>query len=154
AEPALAPQLLWCGLAAMGSLLLLSVTNHITQNIASVPLLWIVPLSIYLLTFILAFDAPRWYRRTLVLSLAAPALAGMSWTLANPKLAYDLWLQIGVFCVGLLIACMFCHGELARQKPAARYLTRYYLMIAVGGAVGSVLVGIVAPLLLPAHFEL
>src|SRR5438552_1925970 len=152
--PAVARQVLWCTLAATGSLLLLSVSNHITQNIAAVPLLWIVPLSIYLLSFILCFDAPRWYRRDIFLPMAAAALGVMAWTLASPKLTHDLELQIGVFCVGLFIACMFCHGELAQLKPAPRYLTRFYLMISLGGAIGSALVGIVAPLVLNAHFEL
>ncbi len=78
----------------------------------------------------------------------------MGWTVADPKLTHELALQIGVFCAGLFIACMFCHGELVRLKPAPRYLTRFYLMISLGGAVGAVLVGIVAPLVLPAHFEL
>ena len=67
---------------------------------------------------------------------------------------HELELQLGVFCVGLFIACMFCHGELARLKPAPRYLTRFYLMVSLGGAIGAALVGIVAPLVLPAHFEL
>ena len=78
----------------------------------------------------------------------------MGWTQADPKLTHELVLQIGVFCAGLFIACMFCHGELVRLKPAPSYLTRFYLMISLGGAVGAVLVGIVAPLVLPAHFEL
>src|SRR5437762_6301626 len=152
--PTTARQVLWCALAATGSLLLLSVSNHITQNIAAVPLLWIVPLSIYLLTFILCFDAPHWYRRDIFLSMAAAALGVMAWTLADDRLTHDLELQIGVFCVGLFIACMFCHGELARLKPAPGCLTRFYLMISLGGAVGSALVGIVAPLVLHAYFEL
>jgi hypothetical protein len=152
--PTPARQVLWCALAATGSLLLLSVSNHITQNIAAVPLLWIVPLSIYLLTFIICFDAPRWYQRDVFLPMAAAALGVMAWTLADPKLTHDLEIQIGVFCVGLFIACMFCHGELTRLKPAPIYLTRFYLMISLGGAIGSALVGIVAPLVLNAHFEL
>ena len=152
--PTVLRQLLWCALAATGSLLLLSVSNHITQNVAAVPLLWIAPLSLYLLTFILCFDAPRWYRRELFLSMAAAALGVMAWTLADPKLTHELAMQLGVFCAGLFIACMLCHGELARLKPAPRYLTRFYLMISLGGAIGAALVGIVAPLVLPAYFEL
>jgi len=154
APPTPARQLLWCALAATGSLLLLGVSNHITQNVASVPLLWIAPLAIYLLTFILCFDATGWYQRPTFLALLAAGLGVMAWTLADPDLAHELALQIGVFCAGLFLACMFCHGELARLKPAPRYLTRFYLMISLGGAGGSVLVGIVAPLVLPAHFEL
>jgi SAM-dependent methyltransferase len=86
--------------------------------------------------------------------MLAAALGVMAWTLADHELAHKLELQIGVFCVGLFLACMFCHGELARLKPAPRYLTRFYLMVSAGGAVGSALVGLVAPLVLPAYFEL
>jgi SAM-dependent methyltransferase len=154
APPEFGRQLLWVALAATGSYLLLAVSNHICQNIASIPLLWIVPLSIYLLTFILCFDSTRWYRRQIFLAMLAAALGVMAWTLADPKFVHQLELQIGVFCVGLFIACMFCHGELARLKPAPRYLTRFYLMVSLGGALGSALVGIVAPLVLPAYFEL
>lgn len=152
--PALSRQLLWCTLSGIASVLLLAVSNHITQNIASVPLLWILPLALYLLTFILCFDAAGWYRREVFLPMLAAALGVMAWTLADPKLTHELEIQIGVFSGGLFIACMFCHGELARLKPSPRYLTRFYLMISVGGAFGSILVGIVAPLLLPAYFEL
>ncbi len=154
APPSAARQLLWGALAATGSLLLLAVTNHVTQDIASVPLLWIAPLAIYLLTFILCFDAAGWYRPGLMRVLAAVALGAMAYTLADQKLEHRLGLQLGVFGAGLFLACMFCHGELARLKPAPRDLTRFYLMLSLGGAVGSVLVGIVAPLVLPAYFEL
>jgi len=152
--PALARQVLWVALAATGSLLLLAVTNHITENIAAVPLLWIVPLSIYLLTFILCFDSSRWYRRGFFLVLAATMLGAMAWTLADERVTHELALQFGVFCAGLFAACMFCHGELARLKPSPRYLTRFYLLVALGGAIGSTLVGIVAPMVLQASFEL
>ena len=154
APPAGTRQLLWAALAATGSFLLLAVTNHLCQNISSIPLLWVVPLSIYLLTFILCFDGRGWYRPELFASMLAAALGVMAWTLADRSLTHKLELQIGVFCVGLFIACMFCHGELARLKPAPRYLTRFYLMVSAGGAVGSALVGLVAPLVLPAYFEL
>ena len=153
-KPAVARQALWVALAATGSFLLLAVTNHICENISSIPLLWIVPLSIYLLTFILCFDSSRWYRRDLIAATLAAALGVMGWTLASRGLTHRLELQIAVFCIGLFIACMFCHGELARLKPSARYLTRFYLMVSAGGALGSTLVGIVAPLVLPAYFEL
>ncbi len=152
--PSVGDQLTWCALAATGSVLLLAVSNHITQNIAAVPLLWIVPLAIYLLTFILAFDTTGWYRRPLVLPAVAAGLGVMGWTLADRRLVHVLELQLPVFCIGLFLACMFCHGELARLKPAPRYLTRFYLMVSVGGAVGSIVVGILAPLFLPAYFEL
>jgi hypothetical protein len=152
--PAPARQVLWCALAATASVLLLAVTNHITQNIAAVPLLWLLPLTLYLLTFILCFDGRGWYKRDWILAMLAAALGVMAWTFADTNLTHDLPLNIGVFSVGLFLACMFCHGELVRQRPAPAYLTRFYLMISLGGAIGAALVGIVAPLVLPADFEL
>jgi SAM-dependent methyltransferase len=152
--PGIGRHLLWASLAAIGSVLLLSVTTHITENIAAVPLLWIVPLSIYLITFILCFESSRWYPRSLLLPLAAVALSTMSWAIADPRVTHALALQLGVTCIGLLLACMFCHGELARLRPAPHHLTRFYLMVSLGGALGAFLVGIVVPVVLPAHFEL
>ena len=153
-RPAITRQLLWCALAATSSALLLAVTGHITQNIAAVPLLWIVPLSLYLISFILCFDGMGWYRREVFLAMLAAALGVMGWTLADPRLTHQLALQLDVFCAGFFLACMFCHGELVTCKPAPHYLTRFYLMIALGGAVGSVAVGIVAPLVFSANFDL
>ncbi len=98
--PSLPRSLLWCSLAATGSVLLLSVTNHITQNIAAVPLLWIVPLTIYLITFILCFDSSRWYPRELLLPAVAATLGVMAWCLADPRLTHELELQLAVFCGG------------------------------------------------------
>jgi hypothetical protein len=154
ARPALARHVLWCALAATGSMLLLAVTNHVTVNVAAVPLLWIAPLAVYLLTFILCFDTKGWYRAETFRAMAAAALGVMAWTLADSALTHEFALQLGVFLGGLFLACMFCHGELAAMKPSPRHLTRFYLMVSLGGAVGAVAVGIVAPLVLPAHFEL
>jgi hypothetical protein len=148
-RPAARTQLTWFALSAMGSVMLLAVTNHVTQNIASVPFLWVLPLSIYLLTFILTFDHPRWYQRWVFIV----ALAGLVPAMAYLIPSLDLKLAVTVFFVGLFVACMFCHGELARMKPDPRYLTRFYLMLSVGGALGAVLVAIVAPLTLPGYFE-
>jgi hypothetical protein len=147
--PSLPTQLTWLALAAMGSVMLLAVTNHVTQNIASVPFLWVLPLSIYLLTFILTFDHPRWYQRWFFILALAGFLPWMAYLI--PSL--ELKLAVSVFFAGLFVACMFCHGELARMKPDPRYLTRFYLMLSVGGAVGAVLVAIVAPLTLRGYFE-
>ena len=149
---------IWIALAALGSSLLLGVSNHLTQNIPSAPLLWVVPLAIYLLTFTLCFNArdgvPNWYPRSISLPQTALAICAMAWLLADKKLDFMLLLHVIVFCGGLFIACMYCHGELAARKPATQYLTNYYLMIAIGGAVGSFLIGILAPLTLSAHYEL
>jgi SAM-dependent methyltransferase len=152
--PIVRRQLLWCALAGTSSILLLAVTNHITQNVAAVPLLWIVPLMIYLVTFILCFDGEGWYRRPVFLAMLAAGLGVMAWTLADPRLTHELALQLGVFCIGLFLACMFCHGELVTDKPAPRHLTRFYLMISLGSALGSILVGVVAPLALPGDYDL
>ncbi len=152
--PAIADKLLWAALAASGSVLLLAISNHLTQNISSIPLMWVVPLALYLLTFILCFDGTNWYRRKIILPLLAIAIMSMAYTLADTRLHFELYFQIGLFSAGLFIACMFCHGELAARKPAPRYLTTFYLMISVGGASGALLVGVIAPLTLPAYFEL
>jgi hypothetical protein len=149
-KPTTTRQLLWLALSAMGSVMLLAVTNHITQNVASVPFLWVVPLSIYLVTFILAFDHPRWYWRPLFLALAIVLVPVMAWY--APSL--ELRVAIPIYVAGLFVACMFCHGELAGLKPDPAHLTRFYLMISLGGAIGAVLVAIVAPLVLSGYFEI
>jgi SAM-dependent methyltransferase len=150
ASPAARERLLWVALSAMGSCLLLAVTNHLTQNVASVPFLWVAPLSLYLVTFILAFDHPRWYRREVFLPATAILLPAMAWYGDS----LDLWTTAPLHAVGLLACCMFCHGELARLAPAPGHLTTFYLMLALGGAVGAFLVGIAAPNLLSGPFEL
>ncbi len=156
--PTLANKLIWVALAALGSIMLLAVSSHLTQNISSIPLLWVVPLALYLLTFILCFDAKDggsgWYRRPIFMPLAALAVCAMAWMMADKAVQYMLMPQIGVFSGGLFITCMYCHGELAARKPAPQHLTTFYLMISIGGAVGSMLVGILAPLTLPAYYEL
>jgi hypothetical protein len=146
----LADQLQWLALAAMGSVMLLAITNHITQNISSVPFLWVLPLSLYLITFIFAFDHPRWYVRPLFLTLLPLLLPAMAWYI--PSL--DLHVAAPLYLGGLFVACMVCHGELARLKPDPAHLTRFYLMLSLGGALGAVLVAVVAPLVLPGYFEL
>jgi hypothetical protein len=155
AKPAAAPvalkdQLQWLALSAMGSVMLLAVTNHVTQNISSVPFLWVLPLALYLVTFILAFDHPRWYVRPVFLALLPILLPAMAWYI--PSL--DLAIAAPLYLVGMFVACMVCHGELATLKPDPAHLTRFYLMMSLGGALGAVLVAIVAPLVLPGYFEL
>jgi SAM-dependent methyltransferase len=153
-RPAASLQLLWLGLAACGSGLLLAVTNHISQNIASVPFLWILPLSLYLLSFILCFDARGWYRREFFLRLLGIAIGGMTYALA-PSFAGLPWKAlIVVYCLGLFICCMFCHGELARLKPAPEHLTSFYLALSLGGAMGALFVALVAPRIFSGYYEL
>ena len=146
--------LLWAALAADASALLLAVTNHISQDIAAVPLLWIVPLSLYLLSLILCFENGRWYRRSFFLRLLAVALAGMTYSLAPEFANAGPSLQIPLFCIGLFVCCMVCHGELARLKPDPRHLTSFYLMIAAGGAFGGIVVGVIAPRIFHDFYEL
>jgi hypothetical protein len=141
-------------LAADASALLLAITNHILQDIASVPLLWVVPLSIYLLTLILCFESDRWYRRSFFLRLLAVALAGMTYALAPEFANAGPLLQIPLFCIGLFACCMVCHGELARRKPCPGQLTSFYLAIAAGGAIGGVFVGLIAPRIFRDFYEL
>ncbi len=148
--PSTRAQAQWLALSAMGSVMLLAVTNHITQNISSVPFLWVLPLALYLITFILAFDHPRWYKRAIFIGWMVILLPAMAWYV--PSL--DLSQAAPLYLVGLFVSCMFCHGELASLKPDPRHLTRFYLMMSVGGALGAVLVAIVAPLALPGYFDL
>jgi hypothetical protein len=148
--PSMKSQLQWLILSAMGSVMLLAVTNHITQNISSVPFLWVLPLALYLVSFILAFDHPRWYVRPLFFGALGVLVPLMAW--AIPSL--NLELAAPLYFAGLFVACMVCHGELARLKPDPRHLTRFYLMLSLGGALGAVLVAIVAPLALSGYFEL
>jgi SAM-dependent methyltransferase len=139
----------WVGFSAVGSALLLGVSSHLTQNISSAPLLWVVPLALYLVTFIVSFDHPRWYHRGVFLPLAAIALPLMAW-LAD---SLELGLVTPVYAAGLFVLCMVCHGELYRLKPEPARLTQFYLGISVGGALGSLLMAVAAPLLLDGHYE-
>jgi hypothetical protein len=109
-----------------------------------------VPLSIYLITFILCFDHSRWYYRPLFLAAVAVVLPVMAWFSGS----LSLWTAAPIYAAGLFVCCMFCHGELYLLKPGPRYLTTFYLMISVGGALGALLVGIAAPKFLPGYFEI
>jgi hypothetical protein len=152
--PAAARRIQWIVLPAVASFLLLAVTNHLTQNIASIPFLWIVPLALYLLSFILCFDGRGWYQRRFFLPVAAVALAAMAWILRDYNLTHDIGLSIPVHLAGLFALCMLCHGELVGIKPQPARLTEFYLMIALGGALGSLAVSVLAPRILPGDFEL
>ncbi len=144
----------WLCYSATGSILLLSVTNHLSHNIPSVPLMWLVPLTIYLVTFILTFDGRGWYVRVAFVGPTAIAIAAMGWLLIDKEYQFDLQVQTIVFALGLFVCCMVCHGELVAAKPEASGLTRFYLSISTGGAIGSVVVGIFAPLLMPGFYEM
>lgn len=144
--------LLWLGLPACASTLLLAVTNLLTQNVAPMPFLWVLPLSLYLLTFILCFESPRWYKRWLFLPLTLPAL-GFLGQGSGPHRYDSIRLTIVVLSTALFVCCMCCHGEVARLRPDARRLTAYYLCLSGGGVVGGVFVALLAPHLFPAYYE-
>ena len=145
---------LWLALSAMGSWLLLAITNHITQNIASIPFLWLAPLTLYLLTFILCFESDGWYQRSLLLGPLAVILGFCAWGLQTSDVTLEIKIAIPLYLTGLFTCCMFFHGELAKMRPAPRYLTLFYLMVSLGGALGGMFVGLVAPRIFPAYYEL
>lgn len=150
-RPVLAECLIWVGLGATASTLLLTLTRQLTADVAPVPFLWVLPLAIYLLSFILCFDAPRYYVRPLFLS-ALP----VSFFAIDRALAADLGIPalVTIICASLFVFCMVCHGELVRRKPHVRHLTLFYLMLSIGGALGGALVGLVAPVVFTSYFEL
>jgi hypothetical protein len=142
----------WLSLAASGSLLFLATTNQICQNIAVVPLLWVLPLSIYLLSLVICFDKPRYYKRGLFHPAFVAGLALAVFLLSEGVLT-RLLLQIVCYALILFVGCMVCHGELVKSKPPAQHLTLFYLMVSLGGAVAGVLVVLVAPRVFSTFWE-
>jgi hypothetical protein len=116
----------------------------ITQDIAVAPFLWILPLSIYLLTFILTFESDRWYRRMLFAVLAG-LLGPATIAVSVAGVGIDLWMQLVVYVAALFAVCMLCHGELGLSRPAPAYLTSFYLCVSAGGVLGGVFVALTAP---------
>jgi len=145
---------MWLALSATGSGLLLAVTNHLTQNVAAVPLLWLAPLTLYLATFIIAFEGKDWYRPEYLWAVLLASIATMGWLIVDEEFDFDLAVQLGVFLPGMFLGCLFCHGELYRLRPAAGRLTAFYLAVSAGGALGGVLVAVVAPLVFNGYYEL
>ncbi len=149
------PQLvLWVSLAACASVLLVSGTNHLSQNVAPIPFLWVAPLALYLLTFIFAFESDRIYKRWLFLPLLVPALGGMAYMIWAESGNLHIRILIPGFCAGLFVCCMMCHGELARRRPAPQHLTLFYLMVSLGGAIGGMFVALIAPRVFNSYLEL
>jgi hypothetical protein len=153
ARPALREKLLWLGLSACGSMLLLSITNHLTENVAPIPLLWVLPLALYLLTFTLAFSRRGRYSRWWLVRLLGVALGSLGYAIYEPSFTESFQVSVPFFCAGLFVCCLFCHGELAQRRPAASHLTSFYLMISLGGALGAMFVGLLAPRVFPAIYE-
>lgn len=177
--PMLLHRVLWLVLPACGSLMLLATTNHVCQDVAVVPFLWIVPLTLYLLSFIICFDHDRWYLRGVwpVLALLAIMVVTIAegsnvqsilWDSAVvefirravgdeafSKVVHPLGFveQMVLYFSTLFFVCMVCHGELVRLRPHPRYLTEFYLLISAGGALGGVFVSLVAPVIFTTFFE-
>lgn len=153
--PTLASKIFWIALAACASTLLLATTSHLTQNVAPIPLLWVVPLSIYLLSFVLCFESGRLYQRWIFM----PLLVGSLWLFTRGNAQFEsnvdvIHILIPGLCAALFVCCMVCHGELARRKPHPRYLTQFYLMVSLGGALGGIFVALIAPRIFHDYTEL
>jgi len=138
---------LWIAFSACGSILLLAATNFVCQDVAVIPFFWIIPLSLYLITLIIAFDNPRWYMRWFwipILILIIPKIFMLlegHYVLSDAELMEQLIVYLG----GMFVAVMVCHGEMVRLKPPAKHLTFFYLMVSLGGAIGGIFVTFVAP---------
>src|SRR5215472_2888806 len=153
APPGWNTRALWIALPACSSTLLLAITNHITQNIAAVPFLWVVPLSLYMLSFILCFGS-RVYHRMFFLRALGVALGCMAYALSPSLTSLPLWILISLFCGGLFLCCMFCHGEQARLKPDPSQLTSFYFWSSLGSVAGAAFVALLAPEIFSGFYEL
>ncbi len=154
--PRAARRALWVALPALASVMLLSTTNHVCQDVAVIPFLWVVPLSLYLLSFIITFDHPRWYLRPVWGALAMLALfASAGWDdLPWPDFGrYRIVVEIVVNFLAMFSVCVVCHGELVRKKPDIEHLTEYYLFMSAGGALGGLLVSLLAPVIFTTYLE-
>jgi hypothetical protein len=151
--PSLRIRLVWIALAACASVLLLATTSQITQEVAVIPFLWVLPLIIYLLTFILCFDSDRWYSRT-KFTVAFVITSVLYCYVLAVGARLDIPVQIGAYSLVLFVGCMICHGELTHLKPHPRYLTLFYFMVSVGGAVGGIAVSLFAPYVFKEYWEL
>ncbi len=144
-------RVLWLLLAACGSLMLLATTSQMTQDVAVVPFLWVLPLGLYLITFIVCFDHERWYDRRVWSPVLGLALAAVIYMLRSDDLT--LVQQMVVYGVMVFASCMICHGELVKLKPATTHLTSFYLTVAGGGALGGVFASLVAPAIFNGFWE-
>lgn len=152
-RPTPARRLAWMFYAAVASVMLLAMTNHVCQDVAAIPFLWVLPLGLYLLSFIICFEkqhlySPRWCGPATALAIIA--VCGVM--VFNRVL--HLWVEVGVYMTALFLICILCHGELVRRKPAAGHLTSFYLMTSAGGAVGGTAVALIAPHLFSSYLEM
>jgi hypothetical protein len=147
-------KLLWFLLPAGGAIQLCAVTSHLSQNIAAIPLLWVLPLGVYLLTFIIAFEAPPLRSMWMVTRLLIVLLAALAWMLSKTDVTIPIQISIGFFLAELFFACLFCHVQTYALRPAdASESTLFYLSIAAGGAAGTIFIGIVCPMVFDANYD-
>jgi hypothetical protein len=151
-EPSGSVQLLWFLLPAFASLMLLATTNLMCQEVAVVPFLWVLPLSLYLISFIVCFVNPNWYRREIFQVLLVASLPLALLVLLSSIYA-PVVRQVSLLSVVLFACCMVCHGELVRLKPHPSHLTRFYLLISAGGAAGGMFVALAAPRIFRGFWE-
>ena len=155
ARSPLRAKLLWFLLPAGAAMQLCAVTSHLSLNIAAIPLLWVLPLAVYLLTFIAAFETPRLYRRWLIIRLLVVMLASLGYMLSKTDVSLPILLSIGFFLVELFFACLFCHAEAYALRPAnPSEATLFYLLLAAGGAAGTIFIAIGCPLLFDANYDI
>ncbi len=143
----------WLLLPALASVGLLAVTNHVCQDVAVIPFLWVLPLGLYLLSFIICFDRPAWYKPRLYAWTVVACIAGLIAMSLTP-LSHWMLVDAALHLTLLMAMCMLCHGEVARLKPHPQRLTQYYLMLSAGGALGGLVVGLLCPLLFTGYTEL
>jgi predicted methyltransferase len=142
----------WFLLAMIASTMLLAETNEVCQDVAVIPFLWVIPLSLYLLSFILCFESDRWYRRQWYALSTAVLVLAVCWLQSFGSRTF-LPLQLAIYFGSLFSICMLCHGELARMRPDPESLTAFYLTLSTGGAGGGLFVGLLAPVMFPAFWE-
>jgi hypothetical protein len=150
ARPTSGERLRWVGLAFVPSALLLAVTAYITTDLASAPLLWVIPLALYLLTFIFAFASRSPLPHDLMLR-AQPFLIILLAT-PLPAAMHGIWLMLAALAM-FFVTGMVCHGELARRRPPVANLTDFYLHVSLGGVLGGIFGALLAPALFPAIWE-
>ena len=153
-KPTWTVRLLWFALAMTASVLLLATTNQVCMDVASVPFLWVLPLTIYLMTFILCFDSDRWYSRKWYAISMGVSIGCVTSVMMKEGAGNSLIFEVLIYFAGLFFCAMVCHGELVRLKPPAENLTSFYLVISAGGAAGGLFVGVLAPLVFPIYLEM
>jgi hypothetical protein len=152
-SPLASRRALWITLSALGSIALISVTGFVAQNIASMPLIWVAPLAIYLVTFIMAFGGRDYSGLPVMLPALALALAMVA-TYQNVGFITEFQYSLPLFMGGLFFICLYCHGLLNATKPHPSRLTEFYILVSLGGALGSLAGSMLAPLLLKGEFEM